>query len=89
MISHSVPRFGRKRKGVLLEVSRKWIAVLTIMMFVYNVILGYLVIGVTAPSGRIPLLILIAADYFIIFYFVSGAAKIKKYRDGKKRRNRR
>jgi hypothetical protein len=74
---------------LFLESSKRWIAVLTIVMFIYNVILGYLVIGVTAPAGRIPLLILIAADYFIIYYFVSGAAQIKKYKDGKRRRKRR
>lgn len=37
-------------------------------MFIYNSILGYVIIKVTTSNGRLILLALIAIDYLIIFY---------------------
>ena len=60
----------------------KWI---TLLLFIYNTILGYVIIELTAKSGSglggVLLLLIIAVDYIIIFLFaihVSGMMEKRK-----------
>jgi hypothetical protein len=66
---------------------------ITFLLFVYNTILGYVVIQVTNSSGRLPLLVLIVIDYVIIWHFTLHSASIfaryeKKTRARSKRKRR-
>jgi hypothetical protein len=53
-----------------------YIKYITLLLFIYNTILGYVVIEVTAPSVRLPMLALILVDYAIIYYFIARSVPV-------------
>ncbi len=66
--------------------SSKWI---TLLLFIYNTILGYVIIKISGSAG-LPLLLIIAVDYIIIFLFATHVSGIiEKRRVDTSRRPRR
>jgi hypothetical protein len=52
--------------GAKLEKNLK---LMTVLLFIYNSLLGFTIAILTKSSARIVLLLLIALDYFILFYY--------------------
>lgn len=69
---------------------RKTIALVTLLLFIYNALFTYIIINLTQGSSRFVFLILLAIDYVIIFYFVLQVARELKFnkKDGKKAHGR-
>ncbi len=63
-----------------------YIKCITVLLFIYNSILGYVIVKVTNPYGSLPLLALIVVDYVIIYYFVSHS--VSKYAKHHKKHRR-
>ncbi|MCL5430279.1 MAG: hypothetical protein M1504_02255 [Candidatus Marsarchaeota archaeon] len=63
---------------------------ITILLFIYNTILGFVITSLIAGTARYLFLILISADYIIIFYFLLGVTKVQESfvasKTGKKKR---
>lgn len=51
---------------------------MTVLLFIYNTLLGYVVISYATAPGKLILLVLIIIDYLIIFYFFANVTKMFK-----------
>lgn len=58
---------------------RKTIALVTVLLFIYNALFTYIIINLTQGTSRFVFLILLALDYIIIFYFVLQVARELKF----------
>ena len=66
---------------------RNTIALVTVLLFVYNALFTYIIINLTVGVSRLVFLILLALDYVIIFYFILQVAhEIKFDRRGPKKK---
>ncbi len=68
---------------------RNTIALVTVLLFIYNALFTYIVINLTSGTSRFVFLILLALDYVIIFYFILQIAhEIKFEKNAAKKRKR-
>lgn len=58
---------------------RNVIALVTVLLFVYNALFTYIIINLTQGTSRFIFLILLALDYVIIFYFILQIAREIKF----------
>lgn len=65
------------------------IKLMTLLMFIYNSLLAYVLVRVTPSPDRLPLLALIAVDYIIIFYyFISVSSRVELFKLARAERNK-
>ncbi len=55
------------------------IALVTVLLFIYNALFTYIIINLTQGLSRFVFLMLLALDYVIIFYFVLQVAHEMKF----------
>jgi hypothetical protein len=55
------------------------IALVTVLLFIYNIFFTYIVVNLTAGPSRDVFLILLSLDYVIIFYFILQVAHELKF----------
>lgn len=68
---------------------RNTIALVTVLLFIYNALFTYIIINLTSGQSRFVFLILLALDYIIIFYFILQVAhEIKFEKPGKGKKNK-